>query len=291
MYNFMKIFNVDLKKNILSPKFLAGVFLIFFLCLLSDAPIISSRNPLSVFDEIIKYRYEYWLKNGAQFCNLSIIYNFDNSLWYSIVLPVIATFPIICNLNDELTSNNYMMVLSRCGYTKYIFSKILSAFATGVFVIIIGLSIYSTVILITFPSINEYTDKSQLFFCEEYSNIFQALYFKVLNNSLLCGEYGAFSIFLYLLLSDNFYTMIVMLLINYFSMKIEAKFINNTELFLENSNYKFQVLFPNAQTNMYIYIPSYYNISFYWYIVITSTFIVIFSLLSFYLLRRIYKNG
>lgn len=232
----------DIKKNIYSPKFLISIFLVFLLCLLSDAPSVSARVPLSVLDEIVKMRREIWLEKGVKFSAPSIFFGFDYSIWYSVILPVIAAFPVIYNFSDEWFGDNYIMTLSRSGYKKYTIGKFLSAFITGFMTAILGLLLFGITVSLIFPSVNEFANAEQLYLNGAYAEPAKAIAAKVINNSLICGFYAVFAIFLCLIIKDKFFSLSVLMVINYFSMKLEIKFMNS-EAFLNNEEIRWLRIF------------------------------------------------
>ncbi len=281
----------DIKKNIYSPKFLISIFLVFLLCLLSDAPSVSARVPLSVLDEIVKMRREIWLEKGIRFSAPSVFFGFDYSIWYSVILPVIAAFPVIYNFSDEWFGDNYIMTLSRSGYKKYTIGKFLSAFITGFMTAILGLLLFGITVSLIFPSVNEFANAEQLYLNGAYAEPAKAIAAKVINNSLICGFYAVFAIFLCLIIKDKFFSLSVLMVINYFSMKLEIKFMNS-EAFLNNEEIRWlRIFFPNCQKDMYYFFPDYFNISFCYYIPIVVLLCLGISVISFYLIKRRYRYG
>lgn len=281
----------DIKKNIYSTKFLISIFLIFLLCLLSDAPSVSARVPLSVLDEIVKMRREVWLEKGVRFSAPSVFFGFDCSIWYSVILPVIAAFPVIYNFSDEWFGENYIMTLSRNGYKKYTIGKILSAFITGFMTAILGLLLFGITVSLIFPSVNEFANAEQLYLNGSYAEPLKAIAAKVINNSLICGFYAVSAIFLCLVIKDKFFSLSILMVINYFSMKLEIKFLNS-EIFLDNESIRWlRIFFPNSQKDMYSFLPDYLGISFYYYIAVIAVMSVVLGILSFYLIKRRYRYG
>lgn len=281
----------DIKKNIYSPKFLISIFLVFLLCLLSDAPSVSARVPLSVLDEIVKMRREIWLEKGIRFSAPSVFFGFDYSIWYSVILPVIAAFPVIYNFSDEWFGDNYIMTLSRSGYKKYTIGKFLSAFITGFMTAILGLLLFGITVSLIFPSVNEFANAEQLYLNGAYAEPAKAIAAKVINNSLICGFYAVSAIFLCLIIKDKFFSLSVLMVINYFSMKLEIKFMNS-EAFLNNEEIRWlRIFFPNCQKDMYYFFPDYFNISFCYYIPIVVLLCLGISVISFYLIKRRYRYG
>lgn len=281
----------DIKKNIYSPKFLISIFLVFLLCLLSDAPSVSARVPLSVLDEIVKMRREIWLEKGIRFSAPSVFFGFDYSIWYSVILPVIAAFPVIYNFSDEWFGDNYIMTLSKSGYKKYTIGKFLSAFITGFMTSILGLLLFGITVSLIFPSVNEFANAEQLYLNGAYAEPAKAIASKVLNNSLICGFYAVSAIFLCLIIKDKFFSLSVLMVINYFSMKLEIKFYNS-ELFMNNEEIRWlRIFFPNCQKDMYYFFPDYFDISFYYYIPIVVLLCLGISVISFYLIKRRYRYG
>lgn len=281
----------DIKKNIYSPKFLISIFLVFLLCLLSDAPSVSARVPLSVLDEIVKMRREIWLEKGIRFSAPSVFFGFDYSIWYSVILPVIAAFPVIYNFSDEWFGDNYIMTLSRSGYKKYTIGKFLSAFITGFMTSILGLLLFGITVSLIFPSVNEFANAEQLYLNGAYAEPAKAIAAKVINNSLICGFYAVFAIFLCLIIKDKFFSLSVLMVINYFSMKLEIKFMNS-EAFLNNEETRWlRIFFPNCQKDMYYFFPDYFDISFYYYIPIVVSLCFGISAISFYIIKRRYRYG
>ena len=281
----------DIKKNIYSPKFLISIFLVFLLYLLSDAPSVSARVPLSVLDEIVKMRREIWLEKGIRFSAPSVFFGFDYSIWYSVILPVIAAFPVIYNFSDEWFGDNYIMMLSRSGYKKYTIGKFLSAFITGFMTAILGLLLFGITVSLIFPSVNEFANAEQLYLNGAYAEPAKAIAAKVINNSLICGFYAVFAIFLCLIIKDKFFSLSVLMVINYFSMKLEIKFMNS-EAFLNNEEIRWlRIFFPNCQKDMYYFFPDYFDISFCYYIPIVVLLCLGISVISFYLIKRRYRYG
>ena len=281
----------DIKKNIYSPKFLISIFLVFLLCLLSDAPSVSARVPLSVLDEIVKMRREIWLEKGVRFSAPSVFFGFDYSIWYSVILPVIASFPVIYNFSDEWFGDNYIMTLSRSGYKKYTIGKFLSAFITGFMTAILGLLLFGITVSLIFPSVNEFANAEQLYLNGAYAEPAKAIAAKVINNSLICGFYAVFAIFLCLIIKDKFFSLSVLMVINYFSMKLEIKFLNS-EAFLNNEEIRWlRIFFPNCQKEIYYFFPDYLNISFCYYIPIVVLLCLGISAISFYIIKRRYRYG
>lgn len=278
---------VDLRKNIISPNFVLSVLLMMLLCLLSDAPTVSAREPLSVLDEIVKMRKEIWIEEGVRFSAQAIVYNFNNSIWYSVVLPIIASFPVLYNFSDEWFGDNYIMTLSRCGYGKFTISKLLSAFITGIMTTFIGIAIFGIIVSLIFPQADNLNEKSMIF-DSAYLSYKSALTAKIINNSIVCGIYASLSIFVCLVLKDKFFTLSVFMVLNYFSMKLNNKFTLSVSM-AEESNRAKKAFFPDEQVNIYSIFPNYLHISFYWYVVCILVIFIIISLLSYVMIRRRYK--
>lgn len=284
----MKVLFTDIKKSIISPKFLFGVILILLLCLLSDAPSVSSRNPMSVLDEIVRMRRSVWLEKGSAFCNLNIIYNFNSSVWYPIVLPVITAFPAVYSFCDEWFSDNYFMTLSRCGYKKYAFSKTVSSFFSGVCIFLGGLLLFSLIAYAIFPQQNEYRNVDLYF--GNYRTFGESLVIKIINNSVLCGLYSVISMTICLILRDKFFTLSFLMVIQYFSTKLDIKF-QTYQMEHNNPNMmKYRILFPDQHDNLYSLLPS-YGISFYWYLYFALAVMFIIMLCIYFIIRRRYKNA
>ncbi|MCM1228255.1 MAG: hypothetical protein NC320_12705 [Clostridium sp.] len=286
----MNAFLVDLRKNVVSPKFLISVLLMTMLCLMADAPQVSAREPLSVFDEIVKMRKEIWLDKGIDFSSASIFYQFDNSLWYSIVLPIIAAFPIVYNFSDEWFGDNYIMTLSRCGYKKYTFSKLSVAFITGFLVAVVGIAVFGIIVTFIFPSANDFIDGGSWNYDYAYTSPLYAMTAKVFNNAIVCGTYAFMAIFICLILKDKFFTLSIFMVINYFSMKLNIKFSNSVSLSNSKSR-AIKALFPDDQINIYSIFPNELHISFYWYAAIILVIYLIITTVSFFLIKRRYTHA
>lgn len=284
----MKAFFVDLKKNIFSPKFIISILLMVLLCLLADAPTVSAREPLSIFDEIIKMRKEIWFDKGTDFSSIAISYRFDNSLWYNIVLPIIAAFPVVYNFSDEWFGDNYIMTLSRCGYKKYTFAKFSAAFITGFLIAAIGIAMFGIIICGIFPSLNEFGEGASWYYDSAYKSAGYAVAAKIINNSLVCGIYAFLALFICLVLKDKFFTLSIFMVINYFSTKLDVKFMNTVSL-ADSKNRALRALFPSNQTLVYSILPNELNISFYWYIAIVFVMYAVITIISFLLIKRRYK--
>ncbi len=284
----MNAFFVDLKKNIISPKFCISILLMVLLCLLADAPSVSAREPLSIFDEIIKMRKDVWLDKGIDFSAPAVFYRFDNSLWYDIVLPIIAAFPVVYHFHDEWFGESYIMTLSRCGYKKYAFSKLSAAFVSGFMTAIIGIAVFGVTIFCIFPSVNNFTDAGDWYYGGIYASSMHAIFAKGLNHALVCGMYALSSIFICLLLKDKFFTLSIFMVLNFFSMKLEIKFTNS--VLFTNERYRvLRVLFPGSQTEIHSIFPSELHISFYWYIMSIIVVCVVMSIISYRIIKRRYK--
>jgi len=275
------VFLVDLRKNILSPKFLFSSVLFTLLCLLADAPSVTAREPFSVLDEIVKNRKAVWISKGDAFSAVNVFLGFDNSLWYIVVLPVIAAFPIVYNFSDEWFSDSYIMSLSRCGYKKYILSKLAAAFFTGVAAVLLGILMFGIVVFNVFPSAEEAGGGSI-----DYKFIVS----KVVNNAVVCGFYALLSVFFCLLLRDKFLTLSIFLVINYFSMKLDTRYYNSTDMSIEKNRVK-RIFFPDCQTQLYDLIPNNMHISFYWYLPAISALSFLICGLCFFMVKRRYKNA
>lgn len=284
----MNAFIVNLKKYVFSSEFLISITLMVLLCLLADAPLVSARDPLSVLDEIVKMRREVWLKNGSQFCYESIWFNFDNSLWYGIVLPIIAAFPIVYNFSDEWFSDNYIMTLSRCGYGKYAVSKCASAFVTGILTAVCGIAIFGIITAGVFPSLSDYGEGEELMYDLYYSSYWHSMLAKVVNHALVCGIYACLAILVCLILKDKFFTLSIFMVINYFSKKLDARYYITHDMSVEK-NRALRAMFPSCQTNLHHLIPDNMHISFYWYALFSVGLCIIICVLSYFIIRRRYK--
>lgn len=284
----MNAFWVDLKKNILSPNFIISVLLMALLCLLADAPTVSAREPLSILDEIVKMRKEIWLEKGSEFSSISILYHFDNSIWFNIILPIIAAFTVVYHFSDEWFGDNYILTLYRSGYKKYTFAKFSSAFITGFLVALTGIFLFGLVVFGIFPSLREFGDGTDWYFDSAYQTGGSALIAKILNHSFVCGEYAFLSLFVCLILKDKFFTLSIFMVVNYFCVKLDVKFMNTVSL-TDSKNRALRGLFPNNQTELYTILPSELHISFYWYIGVMFLLFAIITLISFFLIRRRYK--
>lgn len=284
----MKTLFTDIRKNIIAPKFIFGVVLILLLCLLSDAPTVSARNPMSVFDEIVRMRRSLWIDNGSNFCNLNIIYNFNNSTWYPIILPVVSSFPAVYSFYDEWFSDNYFMTLPRYGYKKYAFSKTISSFISGVCVFLGGLLLFSLVVTIVFPHQNEY-ENVNFYYLQSYKTFGGIITAKIINNCVLCGLYSVISMIICLIVKEKFFTLSFIMVIQYFSWQIHVKF---SHYFFEHNldMLKYDIFFPDQHDNLYNLMPN-YNISFWWYICYAFVVVVLIMLCIYFIIRRRYRNA
>ena len=278
----MKVFIVDLKKNILSPQFIISVFVFLLLFLLSDAPLISPRNPMSVLDEIVRFRKDKWIEKGTEFFYLNILFRFDNSLWYSIVLPVLSSFSALYSFKNEWFTDSYVFTLSRYGYKQFAFSKMLASFFTGLLSFLCGILLFLMITYLIFPKADSFGDSITLsfnyhLFCD-----------KIICNAILCGMYGMLSILFLLLIKDYFFTLCLYVVIEYFSMRAENK-LQNMIMEEQWENRTLLLLFPNRFNDMYYLIPDYTNISFYWYIPLTAVIGAIMALIALILIKRRYK--
>lgn len=284
----MNIFIVDLKKYLVSSKFLTGVLMMVLLCLLADAPSVTAREPLSVLDEIVKMRREIWLDKGIVFCSEQIWYNFDNSLWYNIVLPIIAAFPIVYSFSDEWFGDNYIMTLSRCGYGKYTVSKCASAFVTGAFTAFCAVALFGIITAAVFPSVSDYGEGSVWNYNSSYNSPISAMLAKMVNHTLVCGMYACSAILMCLILKDKFFTLSIFMVINYFSVKLEIEYQLSQDLTIEK-NRALRALFPSCQTELHSIIPDNMHISFYWYALFALFFCIVIGAISYFIIRRRYK--
>lgn len=284
----MNMFIVDLKKYIASSKFFIGIIIMVLLCLLANAPLVSARDPLSVMDEIVRMRKDVWLDQGTQFCFENIWFNFDNSLWYVIVLPIIAAFPVVYTFSDEWFGDNYIMTLSRCGYGKYTFSKCASAFATGFLTAACGIAVFGIITAGVFPSLSDFGDGEKLLYDHAYNSFWHSMLAKAVNHALVCGIYACAAVLVCLILKDKFFTLSIFMVINYFSKKLEIKYMLTKDMSVEK-NRALRALFPSCQTSLHSVIPDNMHISFYWYALFTAVFCTFIGVLSYFIIRRRYK--
>lgn len=280
----MKILFVDLKKSIFSPQFLISILLFLLLFLLSDAPSLSVKNPMSVLDEIVRFRREKWIEGGTSFYSASILYHFDNSLWYSILLPVLSSISALYTFKSEWFSDSYIFSLSRSGYKKFTISKSVASFMTGTLSFLCGILIYAAIVCSIFPSIKD--------FGENAVSSFDLHMFidKIINNALLCGICGVSSLLFMLIIKDDFFTICLYVAIEYFSMKCEIKFMNS-EKFVERNNKQLLVFFPSRFKDIYWLFPKSIHISFYWYLIIVTMLAVIICVFTYIFIKRRYNYG
>lgn len=284
----MRVFITELKKNIISLRFVMSVLLLFLLCLMADAPSAMERVPLSILDEIVKFRRDYWIEKGSAFCSESVLAQFDNSIWYSIILPVIAAFPVVYGFYDEWFGDYYIFTLPKAGYKKYAFGKFSAAFCTGLLTAVCGILIFAAVVFIIFPSTNEYSQADWYTYADIYSKPCEMIIAKIINNAVLCGFYALSSLLIVLIIKDKFFTLSLFMVINYFSMKSGTKFLNSSK-FLEGNNRAFRILFPHWQGNNYYLLPEDLKVSFYLYIPFILFICLIFNVISYFIIKRRYR--
>ena len=180
------------------------------------------------------------------------------------------------------------MTLSRCGYKKYTFAKFSSAFITGFLVAAIGIATFNIIVYKIFASLSEFGEGASWYYDSTYKSAGYAVAAKVINNSLVCGMYAIIALIICLIIKDKFFTLSIFMVINYFSTKLDVKYMNSVPL-TDSKNRALRALFPNNQTLIYSIFPNELNISFYWYLVFVFVMYVVITIISYLLIKRRYK--
>lgn len=158
MRNFFKMTEKQIHQNVLSLRFGLAVILCTIVCMLStisywDEQAYRSNSVLKFF---IMGGFEKFAGDSIDFSSWAIINNFLYSPWFSMLILAICAFPAVSLFADEYYSGAIYFTLPGSSVNRYSAVKFVSAALSGGLVFLCGFGFYALLILLRFPSVEEY---------------------------------------------------------------------------------------------------------------------------------------
>ena len=153
----------DLRKNILSFRFVIGCAVILILLLSTncvvDPGLVVPAYSYPLF--LIKTGEELWLSTPL-YCDIFMFVRAFQNEWLAVFLPVLTGISCVPSLCDEINSNNFRINISRIGFGNYIVSKFVSAFITAFAMMLVVCVVFGIFCIAAFSSPNEFYENTSL---------------------------------------------------------------------------------------------------------------------------------
>jgi hypothetical protein len=255
---------------------------------------------MTILEELLRFRKSYWVKNGYCYSSYAMALNFSESVWFPIVLPILATFPALSIFIEEWLDGKYYMTSYRYGNRfKYSLIKSIASNILSTLAVILGVFLYFGIVSIVFPSFKEYStvlENDTFYYKIEYYNYIGdqtrplgrilTLLVKVLSCSLVGTIFPIVSIVLYILLKDRFLALSIPMIANYVSYKVSSNIPSDVE------KPYILLLLPYSQCKILLYIHAYFeSILYVWYFVgLIALYWITLAILNALVLRRYVYN-
>lgn len=136
----------------------------------------------SVIHSLTKFNYTFMLES-IDFCSINVMLKGSGS-WLSMSIPIISAFAFIPLICDECESKAVRNAIFRSSKFSFYTSKFLTACISGGLAVMLGYIIFTGLVYVLFPNINEYTIESQNMYKEilsyTYSNVADDRYIGIL---------------------------------------------------------------------------------------------------------------
>ncbi len=210
-----------------------------------------------------------------------IAYMFDSSKWFVILLPVLASIPVL-NSYDRINRSIKIFMLSRMNRKAYCRNMLAAAFVTGAAVVIIGVFLYSIVVNIVFANIktdDPLVESYLLGFGKDSWQRFIYLVKKISNHALAGGLYASTTLLIYHLVRDKFLTLTLPMVLMYISDKLYMLYEKTLfEDITDIKPNKLFALFPSNITMCHYMFESEYGISYFWFFVFATCLLIVLAL-------------
>lgn len=206
------------KEYLSDPCFYAAVILIFAVSFIGPSVVLSDKSysiPAVLSDPVL---YKTALEE-IDCCSLIVALEFDSHTLFTILLPVIVSFPAIkiYILHKDVFQKQLLIRLNKRSYKAGIF---LTAFLGGFIIAFIGVMLYVVVAFASFPPMSKFENTE---FIEIYGGAsVQAanLLKKLVNVCTVAGMFPIVTMIVYIAAHDKFFSLSFPMILQYISMKI-----------------------------------------------------------------------
>ena len=215
----MRCFCKCLRENFASPLTYFAAILFAVLCSFG-VKIQIGDDVLSFFEVVFN---EKLLSNASKSSDCSsyiMSLKFDNSEWFTIGIAILTTVPALFTYIRTIDKvHNYALI--RTNYKTYSAGIVFSSFITGVVITLAGIAVYSSVVYLIFPSIEQFEDPIyMMIYGETAAERLTYLLKKILNYAFVGGLLPVFAITLYRFIRSDFLAATIPMMIMYISVKI-----------------------------------------------------------------------
>lgn len=244
----MRLFCKCIRENFASSLTYIATFLFAVLCAFG-MKIQINDDVFSFFEVVINEKLMSYAIKMPSCSSYLMSLRFNNSEWFAIGLTVLTTVPALFTYIRTIDKvHNFTLI--RTNYKTYSAGIVFSSFITGVFITIAGIVIYSSVVYLTFPSIEQFEDPEYLMiYGETIAKRLAYLMKKILNHAFFGGLLPVFAITLYRFIRSDFLAATIPMMIMYISVKTLPNyrewFSSNDELSQNGFVTFLMLLFPS----------------------------------------------
>lgn len=141
-----------------SMRFWLAAVLFLFLCLLSDVMYYDGMqyHNGSVLELFFSRKWETWMYENAALSSYEILCSYGNSMWFSLLIICIFSFPSVSSFMEEYYSGEYYFMISRMSVKAYSRMKFIAAGLTGMGVCLFGYLMFAVLVVLRFPDARNY---------------------------------------------------------------------------------------------------------------------------------------
>lgn len=153
----MKSIKTEFRKILTSKGFYLCIFFTFFLFLFAEIyidPI--TMNRYSVIRSLTDFTAEERIKT-QEMCNITVLEKVLSG-WITLFVPIIAAFCFVPMICAEREANAVRFEVFRSGKAKFSSARFLAGTLSGGTAVLIGYLLFSAVIMLLFPGINQFDE-------------------------------------------------------------------------------------------------------------------------------------
>lgn len=278
----MRLFCKCIRENFASPLTYIAAVLFAVLCAFGVKIQIDDEF-FSFFEVIFNEKYFSKAIELSECSSYTMSLRFDNSEWYAIGIAVLTTVPALFTYIRTIDKmQNFALI--RTNYRTYSAGIVFSSFLTGVIITIAGILLYSSVVYLAFPSIEQFEDPilKEIYgktVAERLPNLLK----KILNHAFVGGLLPVIGITLYRFIRSDFLAASIPMMIMYISVKIIPNYrewLSSDEERSQNVFFKlFLMFFPSNLTMFGSALESSMNMPFWIAYIVLGAFLGVLYLL------------
>ncbi len=144
-----------------SMRFWLAVLLFLFTCLLSEVSYYDGMQYQndSILELLFSRKWEAQMYENTAFSSYEILCNYDSSMWFSLLIICIFSFPSVSAFMEEYYSGEYYFMISRMSVKAYSLMKFIAAGLTGMGVCLFGYLMFAGLVVLRFPNVRNYPEE------------------------------------------------------------------------------------------------------------------------------------